>query len=122
MPNQKSILILDDEFDIVSLIKQSLQRRGFHNIFAFTEPSLALEHFQLNSKSYGLAISDIRMPGMTGLEFVTRVKAINSEVRVLFMSAFDFNDIDFSKVLASSIKIDGFIRKPFFANRIAKAN
>ena len=76
MPNRKSILILDDEFDIVSLIKQSLHRNGFHNIFAFTEQSLVLEHFQLNSKSYGLVISDIRMPGMTGFEFVRRVKAL----------------------------------------------
>ncbi len=99
MPNQKSILILDDEFDIVSLIKQYLHKNGLHNIFAFTEPSLALEHFQLNSKSYGLAISDIRMPGMTGLEFVTRVKAINSEVRVLFMSAFDLMILNFQKYL-----------------------
>ena len=120
MPNRKSILILDDEFDIVSLIKQSLHRNGFHNIFAFTEPLSALEHFQINSKSYGLVISDIRMPGMTGFEFIRRVKALNSEVRVLFMSAFDFNEIDFSKVLPSYIKIDGYIRKPFLAKELLK--
>jgi DNA-binding response OmpR family regulator len=120
LPNRKSILILDDEFDIVSLIKQSLHRNGFHNIFTFTEPLSALEHFQINSKSYGLVISDIRMPGMTGFEFIRRVKALNSEVRVLFMSAFDFNEIDFSKVLPSYIKIDGYIRKPFLAKELLK--
>ena len=120
MPNRKSILILDDEFDIVSLIKQSLHRNGFHNIFAFTEPLSALEHFQINSKSYGLVISDIRMPGMTGFEFIRRVKALNSEVRVLFMSAFDISDIDFSKVLPSYIKIHGYIRKPFLAKELLK--
>ena len=118
MPNHKFILILDDEFDIVSIIKQSLHRNGFHDIFAFTEPSLALEHFQINSKSYGLVISDIRMPGMTGFEFVRRVKDLNSEVKIVFMSAFDMNDIDFSKVLPSSIKIDGFIRKPFLPSEL----
>jgi hypothetical protein len=61
------------------------------------------------------------MPGMTGFEFVTRVKAINSEVRVLFMSDLILMILNFSKVLPS-IQIDVFIRKPFFANRIAKAN
>jgi DNA-binding response OmpR family regulator len=84
------------------------------------EPSLALEHFQINSKNYGLVILDIRMPGMTGIEFVRRVKALNSEVRIIFMTAFDINDIDFSKLLPSSIKIDGFIRKPFLPTELLK--
>jgi DNA-binding response OmpR family regulator len=120
LPNHKSILILDDEFDIVSLIKRSLHQNGFCDVFAFTEPSLAFEHFQINSNSYGLVISDIRMPGMTGFEFVRRVKDINSKVRVVFMSAFDINDIEFSKVLPSSIKIDGFMRKPFLPSELLK--
>jgi hypothetical protein len=36
------------------------------------------------------------------------------------MSAFDINDIEFSKVLPSSIKIDGFIRKPFLPSELLK--
>ena len=36
------------------------------------------------------------------------------------MSAFDFNEIDFSKVLPSYIKIDGYIRKPFLAKELLK--
>jgi two-component SAPR family response regulator len=57
---------------------------------------------------------------MTGFEFVRRVKDINSKVRVVFMSAFDINDIEFSKVLPSSIKIDGFMRKPFLPSELLK--
>lgn len=60
------------------------------------------------------------MPGMTGFEFVRRLKGLNSEVKVLFMSAFDINDIDFSKVLPSYIKIDGYIRKPFLLKELIK--
>jgi DNA-binding response OmpR family regulator len=120
LPNNKSILVLDDELDIVSLIKQALHRHGFRYIFAFTEPSLALEHFQINSKNYDLVISDIRMPGMTGFEFIRRVKALNPEVKIIFMTAFDINDIEFSKVLPSSIKIDDFIRKPFLPKELLK--
>ena len=60
------------------------------------------------------------MPGMTGIEFVRRVKALNSEVRVMLMTAFDINDIEFSKVLPSSTKVDGFIRKPFLPKELLK--
>jgi two-component SAPR family response regulator len=57
------------------------------------------------------------MPGMTGLEFVTRVKAINSEVRVLFMSAFDFNDIEFFKSTCFLYKDRWFYQKAFFCQQ-----
>jgi hypothetical protein len=39
--NSKFILALDDEFDIVTLVKQGLQKYGF-NIFAFTDPLMTL--------------------------------------------------------------------------------
>ena len=54
---------------------------------------------------------------MTGLEFVTRVKAINSEVRVLFMSAFDFNDIEFFKSTCFLYKDRWFYQKAFFCQQ-----
>jgi DNA-binding response OmpR family regulator len=44
------ILIVDDEFDIVSIFKEALNKKGFH-VFGFTDPLLALQHFQINSSS-----------------------------------------------------------------------
>ncbi|MFL6327194.1 MAG: response regulator, partial [Nitrososphaeraceae archaeon] len=82
-----SILVLDDEFDIINPIKHSLQRIGLH-VYAFTDPNLALEHFRINCKDYILVVSDIRMPGMNGFEFVRRVREINPAIKVLLMSAF----------------------------------
>ena len=72
----KSILILDDEFDIVSVLKQGIDKRGFR-VFPFTDLYLALKHFQINFELYGLVISDLRMPGMNGYEFIEKVKGIN---------------------------------------------
>jgi DNA-binding NtrC family response regulator len=60
------ILIVNDEFDIISIFRQGLMKKGF-SVFGFTDPLLALEHFQLNQEKYGLVISDLRMPGMNGL-------------------------------------------------------
>ena len=115
--NNNWILVLDDEFDILHPITELLKRHGF-SVYGFTEPLLALEHFKANSKDYSLVISDVRMPIMTGFEFVRKVKALNSGVKVLLMTAFDVADIDLSKVLPSSIKINSFVRKPFLIQEL----
>ena len=52
------VLVLDDDFDLARLVKQILQKDGFKNVFAFTDPLLALEHFRINHKDYSLIISE----------------------------------------------------------------
>jgi two-component SAPR family response regulator len=108
---RKSILVLDDEFDIVNLIKLGLNKTNNLKVYGFTDPLLALEHFKLNAAEYGLVISDIRMPKMNGYEFVREVKKIKPKVKVFLMTAFDINSQEFSKVLPD-IKVNQFIKKP----------
>jgi DNA-binding response OmpR family regulator len=108
--NQMMIQVVDDEFDIVNIIKLYLQGIGF-NVFGFTDSSLAFEHFRINCKDYILVISDIRMPGMNGFEFVRKIREINSAIKILLMSAFEVNSIELSEGLGKA-KIDGFIQKP----------
>ena len=108
--------VLDDEIDIVTLIEQSLQNYEY-SIFAFTDPVLALDHFNSNFKDCSLIISDIRMPGMTGYDFVKKVKRIKTEVKVILMTAFEINDIELSKVLPG-IRIDAFLQKPFSIRKL----
>jgi two-component SAPR family response regulator len=108
---RKSILVLDDEFDIVNVIKLGLTKTNNLKVYGFTDPLLALEHFKLNAAEYGLVISDIRMPKMNGYEFVREVKKIKPKVKVFLMTAFDINSQEFSKVLPD-IKVNQFIKKP----------
>jgi DNA-binding response OmpR family regulator len=63
------VKVVDDDYDIAELVKKALQRDGFENVFTFTDPVLALEHFKVNREDYSLVISDIRMPGLNGFEF-----------------------------------------------------
>jgi DNA-binding NtrC family response regulator len=107
---QNSILVVDDEFDIVTLIRRSLQNHGFKTL-GFTDPIIALEQFQNNSKSFAMVISDIRMPSMNGYEFIRKIKAIHPTIKTILISAFEINKNEFSKVMPS-VKIDGFIAKP----------
>ena len=107
----KNILVLDDELEIVSLIKHFLQRQGYR-VFGFTDPMLAIEHFMLNSRNYSLVVCDVRMPAMNGFECVKKMREIVPSIKVILMSAFDINDPLYIG-LSSSLKINDFIQKPF---------
>jgi CheY-like chemotaxis protein len=111
------VLVLDDDFDLATLVKQILQKDVFKYVFAFTDPLLALEHFRINHKDYSIIISDIRMPTMNGFEFVREARKINPKVKILLMTAFEIDDKEFARVLPKP-KIDGLIRKPASSKQI----
>ena len=67
------ILIVDDDYDIASVIRMSLEKMGL-SASSFTDPYLALEEFSKKPSDYEVVISDIRMPNMNGYEFVKQVK------------------------------------------------
>jgi CheY-like chemotaxis protein len=114
---ESKVLVLDDDFDLATLVKQILQKDVFKNVFAFTDPLLALEHFRINHKDYSIIISDIRMPTMNGFEFVREARKINPKVKILLMTAFEIDDKEFARVLPKP-KIDGLIRKPASSKQI----
>ncbi len=103
----KSILLVDDDYDIVNLFKDLLENRNYE-VTGFTNPLEALEHYKTNWNRYGLVISDIRMPGMTGFDLLKNIKKIDATICFFLISAYD--TIDFSEL--EGIKIDGFIQKP----------
>jgi DNA-binding NtrC family response regulator len=116
--NADSILMLDDESDIISIFTLALERQGFH-VIGFMEPLLALDHFQKNCERYWLVISDIRMPIIDGYEFIKRVKEVKPDVKVFFMSAFLTDDIQYRTGL-SLLKVDEYIEKPISLNDFIK--
>ena len=103
----KSILLVDDDYDIVNLFKDLLENRNYE-VTGFTNPLEALEHYKTNWDRYGLVISDMRMPGMTGFDLLKNIRKIDKTISFFLMSAYD--TIDFSEL--EGIKIDGFIQKP----------
>ena len=103
----KSILLVDNEPDIIYLFKYVLESRNY-DVYGFTNPLNALEDYKLNCAQYGLVISDIQMPEMTGFDLLKNVRKIDVNISILLMSAYDI--IDFSEL--DGIKIDGFMQKP----------
>jgi two-component SAPR family response regulator len=114
-------MVLDDDFDIATLVKMTLQKNGFKNVFVFVDPLSALKHFRINHITYSLVISDIRMPNMNGFEFVRRISRIKPEIKILFMTAFDANDNDLlSMNLKYGKNVAGIIQKPVSPKKLAK--
>ena len=107
---QANILVVDDDPDIAYVLKQGLQKNRFL-VSAFTSPEEALQNFQSNSGDYCLMLSDIRMPGMSGIQLARKVKEINPKVKVVLMTSFEIKDNEFSKVFPST-QVDGFVQKP----------
>jgi YesN/AraC family two-component response regulator len=77
----------------------------------FTNPEEALQSFKSNAESYCLLLSDVRMPGLSGIQLARKVKETNPDVKVVLMTAFEIRDNEFSKVFPST-QVDGFIQKP----------
>lgn len=69
MPSYK-IMLVDDEQDILDTTATVLRHYGIFEVDTFADPLKALDHFQNHSKDYSIVISDIRMPGMSGIEFL----------------------------------------------------
>lgn len=105
------ILIVDDDYDIASLIRISLEKVGLF-VSSFTDPLLALEKFRSDTNIYNLVISDIRMPHMNGYEFVQQVKKLKPNVKIILMSAFEFSDSAFFS------EIDDFLEKPISLRKL----
>jgi CheY-like chemotaxis protein len=84
-----NILLIDDEEDILLTFKEGLASEGY-NVEAFVDPTEAFTQFvNVNPFHYNLAILDIRMPGLNGLQLYYRFKAINRNIKILFVSALD---------------------------------
>jgi CheY-like chemotaxis protein len=118
--NSQYILIVDDEPDILSIVRRALEEYGF-NVCCFTKPNIALEHYKISPNNHSLVISDLQMPNINGLEFLRKVREINSDTKVfLTTSNFEMSDLGLllfpNSNLSSSLNnfiIDEFIQKPF---------
>jgi CheY-like chemotaxis protein/predicted transcriptional regulator len=113
------LLVVDDDPDILQVVKLGLLKKNRFLIDAFTSPEEALQSFKTNAKAYRLMLSDIRMPSLSGIQLAKKVKEINLNVKVILMSAFDVGDNELSEVFSSS-KIDAFLQKPIGIDDLTK--
>ena len=102
------VAVIDDEADLAYLFKEALSQIDGVEVFAFTDPSLALEHFKANHQNYRVVISDYRMPTMTGMELLSKIKDVSPAATRIMMSAFEIQDELFQECKC----VDKFLQKP----------
>jgi DNA-binding NtrC family response regulator len=87
----KSIVIVDEDPDLLNIFSEALKISGYHDVSSFTDPLLAYEHIKENSDKYSLLIIDDKMPNVNGLFMGTKLLEINPKLNVIIMS--DFADL-----------------------------
>jgi CheY-like chemotaxis protein len=115
--NGKTILIVDDENDILLVLKRALERWGY-SVDTFSDPQAAIDHFTDNPHKYDLILCDIRMPDINGIMFARKVRKLNSKVKLLLMSAFEIDRTISTDI--PDIRVDQLLQKPFLANKICE--
>ena len=104
----KRILIVDDEADVNTALREVLELNGF-TVDAYEDPLLALENFKPHF--YNLLILDIKMPELNGFALYREIKKLDNEVKLCFLTAGEMYYGDYSDVF-STLPANCFIRKP----------
>jgi DNA-binding NtrC family response regulator len=117
--NDRIVSVVDDEIYITKLFHEALRQNidGI-TVFSFIDPVKAFEHFTENSENYTLVISDLRMPGLNGLELLKKVKTSNAKVRTILMSAYNFEEEELYQQYMKEGLINSTIEKPVTMNRL----
>ena len=114
---KKRILIVDDEPDITLTFKIALESNGSYEVYTFNEPLKALANFKAHS--YDLVITDIKMPKMNGCEFCQKLKEIDNDIKICFLTASEDyyyrNNGDYGQRRADCI-----IKKPVAIDELVK--
>ena len=104
----ETILIVDDEVDMLNLLKRSLEPDLKCRVDTVPSAEEALKELEVNT--YDLILVDMKMPGMDGMEFLGIVKSKYPDITVVMMTA--FGDIDITVTAMKKGAYD-FIAKPF---------
>jgi DNA-binding NtrC family response regulator len=107
MSEKKRILLIDNEEGLCRMMEQILLDNGYL-ARAYTSPQKAVEEFQAGA--WDLVITDIKMPGMSGLEVLQRVKERQKDIPVIMITAYATVDMSIQALRKGAYDM---LTKPF---------
>ena len=110
------VLIIDDEDALLKVHQRMLERLGY-TVTGFTSPTLALEAFRASPGQYDLVITDLAMPGMSGMDLSRELKNVRPQCPVIITTGYT-TSLDPQNL--KSLGIAGLIFKPATAATIGE--
>ena len=112
----KRVLVVDDDNPARQTIARMLEAGGFSVVQAASGPE-ALERLASGSKDIDIVLSDVTMPGMTGIDLSYQIRTLYPEMPFAIVSG-DVSDLERSIIGRSAVP---FIKKPFRAESLYSA-
>jgi len=117
---QTPIILIDDEPDLLLTFDIILKNEGYKNIKTFSDSKSLLKHLLDidNLMYYKLAITDIRMPYINGIQLCQMLKILNPSIKIMFITSLDVAN-ELSSIF-SEVKPQDIIRKPVEGNQFVQ--
>jgi len=116
----KTILMVDDEIDILELFGECLRSEGY-NVQLFNDPTKLLEYICYNPNC-PLVITDYKMPKIGGIDLIKKIREIDDgfKIKIILISAYledgITNNYDTNEL--ENLKIDKILEKPIKINEL----
>ncbi len=113
---KESILIVEDEPEILTLCKDELESKGYGVLMA-ASPYQAIQLAGESEEPIKLLLTDVVMPKMNGCDLFKKLQQLNPSLKVLFMSGYSSDIVAHNNLLEEGVN---FIQKPFSLKSLSK--
>ncbi|HJU60357.1 MAG TPA: response regulator [Nitrososphaeraceae archaeon] len=107
--HNKSIAVIDDEEDIVTLFTEILQENGYH-VMGFTDSLVILDYIRKYPNEFDLIIIDYKMSPMQGCELSKKIAAINPKIKMVLLTAYD-------NIINNDLNLE-IVKKPIILSKL----
>jgi two-component system response regulator AtoC len=108
----RRVLVVDDEENLRHMLQTLLKREGYDPVGV---PSVDSALLELGNLPYDIIITDLRMPGRSGMELVDEVRRRNLDATVVVMTAFGSKDVAIEAMKRGAYD---YLSKPFEADEL----
>ncbi|HYG00634.1 MAG TPA: response regulator [Candidatus Saccharimonadales bacterium] len=105
-----SVMIVDDDCDMIQVYGLYFTRLGIDSI-CFSNPQIALDHFQQYHDRYCVVLLDWNLPNINGFELAKRMRKYDSDVKIVLLTGRQIDDLLKNEILIES-KVSDILIKP----------
>jgi PAS domain S-box-containing protein len=112
----ETILLVEDEKVLIEIVRLLLESNGY-KVYIANDGNEAINVYKLHKQEIDLVLTDMGLPGMSGMDVLKKLREINPNVNIVTASGFFEQDVK-SKLTAYGAK--GFIQKPYTPDVVLK--